>query len=230
MTVAGPRVLVCDDEPQILRALKIVLREAGFEASPAAIGRRGARRRGAAPAGRRDPRSGAARRQRRRGVPRAARAGAEMPIIMLSAVGEEDEKVARARGRRRRLRDQAVRAARARRAAARRAAAHGHGAADEPAIARRRPGDRSRRARRPARRARGPSHADRVRLLRTLARQPRAAADPPRAAQRGVGPGLRRRHADAAHPHRQPAPQDRAGAASRATSAPSPGVGYRFIG
>ena len=28
-------VLVCDDEPQILRALKVVLREAGFEAVPA---------------------------------------------------------------------------------------------------------------------------------------------------------------------------------------------------
>jgi len=27
----APRVLVCDDEPQILRALKIVLRDAGYE-------------------------------------------------------------------------------------------------------------------------------------------------------------------------------------------------------
>ena len=30
------RVLVCDDEPQILRALRVVLREAGFEVVPAA--------------------------------------------------------------------------------------------------------------------------------------------------------------------------------------------------
>ena len=30
-----PRVLVCDDESHIVRALKIVLREAGFEALPA---------------------------------------------------------------------------------------------------------------------------------------------------------------------------------------------------
>ncbi len=30
------RVLVCDDEPQILRALRVVLREAGFEALAAA--------------------------------------------------------------------------------------------------------------------------------------------------------------------------------------------------
>ena len=30
-----PRVLVVDDEPQIVRALKVVLREAGFQAVPA---------------------------------------------------------------------------------------------------------------------------------------------------------------------------------------------------
>ncbi len=33
-----PRVLVVDDEPQIVRALKVVLREAGFEAVPAETG------------------------------------------------------------------------------------------------------------------------------------------------------------------------------------------------
>jgi two-component system KDP operon response regulator KdpE len=32
----GPRVLVCDDEPQILRALRVVLRDAGFSVIPAA--------------------------------------------------------------------------------------------------------------------------------------------------------------------------------------------------
>ena len=31
MSAPAPRVLVCDDELQILRALKIVLRDAGFE-------------------------------------------------------------------------------------------------------------------------------------------------------------------------------------------------------
>ena len=30
-----PRVLVCDDEQQILRALRVILRDAGFEALPA---------------------------------------------------------------------------------------------------------------------------------------------------------------------------------------------------
>ena len=33
------RVLVCDDEPQILRALRIVLRDAGYAVVPAATGR-----------------------------------------------------------------------------------------------------------------------------------------------------------------------------------------------
>ena len=30
MNVGDPRVLVCDDEPQIVRALKVVLHDAGF--------------------------------------------------------------------------------------------------------------------------------------------------------------------------------------------------------
>jgi two-component system KDP operon response regulator KdpE len=34
--VTAQRILVCDDEPQILRALRIVLRDAGFDAVPAA--------------------------------------------------------------------------------------------------------------------------------------------------------------------------------------------------
>ncbi|HEX3616649.1 MAG TPA: response regulator transcription factor, partial [Solirubrobacteraceae bacterium] len=33
-----PRVLVVDDEPQIVRALRVILREAGFEALPAYTG------------------------------------------------------------------------------------------------------------------------------------------------------------------------------------------------
>ena len=35
-----PRVLVVDDEPQILRALRIILREAGFEVLQAATASR----------------------------------------------------------------------------------------------------------------------------------------------------------------------------------------------
>jgi two-component system KDP operon response regulator KdpE len=33
--LSGPRILVCDDEQQILRALRVILRDAGFEALPA---------------------------------------------------------------------------------------------------------------------------------------------------------------------------------------------------
>jgi len=33
-----PRILVCDDEPQIVRALRVILRDAGYEAVPASTG------------------------------------------------------------------------------------------------------------------------------------------------------------------------------------------------
>ena len=46
--VTRPRVLVCDDEPQILRALRVVLRDAGFDVVPASTAAGGARPRGAA--------------------------------------------------------------------------------------------------------------------------------------------------------------------------------------
>ncbi|HWP33257.1 MAG TPA: response regulator, partial [Solirubrobacterales bacterium] len=93
MTEDGrPTVLVCDDEPQILRALKVILREAGFEA----IGAETAR----------EALDSAALRQ-----PDAAivdlvlpdgdgievcaqlRSWSEMPILVLSAIGEEAQKV-----------------------------------------------------------------------------------------------------------------------------------------
>jgi two-component system KDP operon response regulator KdpE len=86
------RVLVCDDEPQILRALEVILRDAGYEAVPAATGEEALSRAAVRP-------------------PAAAildlmlpdtdgieltkqlREWSEMPIILLSAVGEEDAKV-----------------------------------------------------------------------------------------------------------------------------------------
>ena len=86
------RVLVCDDEPQILRALRVVLRDAGFEVLPAttaqeALDRAAVQPPDAAildlvlPAG-----SGI-------DVCRSLREWSRMPILVLSAVGEEDEKV-----------------------------------------------------------------------------------------------------------------------------------------
>jgi two-component system KDP operon response regulator KdpE len=86
------RVLACDDEPQILRALKVILRDAGFEAVPAESGEEALDLASVKP-------------------PAAAivdlmlpdidgievterlREWSEMPIIVLSAVGEEEAKV-----------------------------------------------------------------------------------------------------------------------------------------
>jgi two-component system KDP operon response regulator KdpE len=89
---ALPRVLVCDDEAQILRALKVILRDAGFETVPADSGEEALDLAAVKP-------------------PAAAivdlmlpdidgvevtkrlREWSEMPIIVLSAVGEEEAKV-----------------------------------------------------------------------------------------------------------------------------------------
>ena len=87
------RILVCDDEPQILRALRVVLRDAGFEVELAetaeqALDRAALRPPDAAildlllPDG-----TGVE-------VCRRLREWSQMPILVLSAVGEEDAKVA----------------------------------------------------------------------------------------------------------------------------------------
>jgi two-component system KDP operon response regulator KdpE len=87
-----PRVLVVDDEVQILRALKVVLREAGFEAVPAETGSQALDLAAVRP-----PEaaivdlvlpdmSGIE-------VTRSLRGWSEMPILVLSAVGEEEQKV-----------------------------------------------------------------------------------------------------------------------------------------
>jgi two-component system KDP operon response regulator KdpE len=88
----SPRVLVCDDEPQILRALKVILRDAGYEAVPAASGEEALDLAAVRP-----PEAaildlmlpdvdGVE-------VTRRLREWTEMPIVVLSAVGEEDRKV-----------------------------------------------------------------------------------------------------------------------------------------
>jgi two-component system KDP operon response regulator KdpE len=86
------RVLVCDDEPQILRALKVILREAGFEAVPAetaeeALDRAAVRPPDAAILDLVLPDGDGVE------VCREIRRWSRMPIIVLSAVGEEDAKV-----------------------------------------------------------------------------------------------------------------------------------------
>ena len=87
-----PRVLVVDDEPQIVRALKVVLREAGFEAVPAetaaeALDLAAVRPPDAAIVDLVLPDlDGIA-------VTRTLREWSDMPILVLSAVGEEEQKV-----------------------------------------------------------------------------------------------------------------------------------------
>jgi two-component system KDP operon response regulator KdpE len=87
-----PRVLVCDDEPQILRALRVILRDAGFEAVPSetaeeALDLVAVRPPDAAIIDLVLPDLDGVELCRR------LREWSEMPIIVLSAVGEEDAKV-----------------------------------------------------------------------------------------------------------------------------------------
>jgi two-component system KDP operon response regulator KdpE len=89
---APARVLVVDDEPQIVRALKVVLREAGFEAVPAetaaeALDLAAVRPPEAAIVDLVLPDLDGIE------VTRRLRAWSEMPILVLSAVGEETQKV-----------------------------------------------------------------------------------------------------------------------------------------
>jgi two-component system KDP operon response regulator KdpE len=86
------RVLVVDDEPQIVRALKVVLREAGFEAVPAetaseALDLAAVRPPEAAIIDLVLPDGDGVE------VTRTLRQWSEMPILVLSAVGEEEQKV-----------------------------------------------------------------------------------------------------------------------------------------
>ena len=76
LSANGPRVLVVDDEQQILRALRTSLRGAGYEVDTADTAESRARGRGDAPARRGDPRPRAPGRHRHRRLPRAAHAGA----------------------------------------------------------------------------------------------------------------------------------------------------------
>jgi two-component system KDP operon response regulator KdpE len=86
------QVLVCDDESQILRALRVILRDAGYEAIPADTGNEAldlaaVRRPDAAIVDLVLPDIDGVE------VCRRLREWSEMPIIVLSAVGEEDAKV-----------------------------------------------------------------------------------------------------------------------------------------
>jgi two-component system, OmpR family, KDP operon response regulator KdpE len=89
---SAARVLVCDDEVQILRALRVILRDADFEVVTAATAREAL---DSAAVGSPDaaildlvlPDGDGVE------VCRSIREWSDMPIIVLSAVGEEDQKV-----------------------------------------------------------------------------------------------------------------------------------------
>jgi two-component system, OmpR family, KDP operon response regulator KdpE len=86
------RVLVCDDEVQILRALRVILRDAGYEAVTAATGEEALDRASVKPPAAAildlmlPDLDGVE-------VTKRLREWSEMPIIVLSAVGEEEAKV-----------------------------------------------------------------------------------------------------------------------------------------
>jgi two-component system KDP operon response regulator KdpE len=93
MSARGPRVLVCDDEPQIVRALKVVLREAGFDVDATATAREAldaaaVRPHDAAVIDLMLPDGDGI------DVCRQLRSWSRIPIVVLSAVGDEDQKVA----------------------------------------------------------------------------------------------------------------------------------------
>jgi two-component system KDP operon response regulator KdpE len=90
--VSGRRVLVCDDEPQILRALRVVLRDAGFEVVPAETAQEALDRVAVQP-----PDAAILDLVLPDGdgieVCRSIRSWSTLPVILLSAVGDEEEKV-----------------------------------------------------------------------------------------------------------------------------------------
>ena len=92
MGAEAPRILVVDDEPQIVRALKVVLREAGFqvvaaETASEALDLVAVRPTEAAIIDLVLPDGDGVE------VTRRIREWSEMPILVLSAVGEEEQKV-----------------------------------------------------------------------------------------------------------------------------------------
>ena len=92
MTAPRRRVLVVDDEPQILRALRVVLRDAGFEAMPASTAQEALDLAALHP-----PDAAIVDLVLPDGdgieVTRTLREWTKAPIIVLSAMGEEEQKV-----------------------------------------------------------------------------------------------------------------------------------------
>jgi two-component system KDP operon response regulator KdpE len=92
MTVAAPRVLVVDDEPQIVRGLKIILRDAGYSVEAAET-----KAQAMVALGSRPPEALVLDLKLPDGegveICREVRRFSRLPILVLSAVGDEREKV-----------------------------------------------------------------------------------------------------------------------------------------
>jgi len=92
VSAAGRRILVCDDELQILRALKVVLREAGFEVEATATAQEALDAAAVRP-----PDAAIIDLMLPDGsgveVCRQLRSWSAIPIVVLSAIGDEDQKV-----------------------------------------------------------------------------------------------------------------------------------------
>ena len=207
-TTPKPKVMVCDDEHQILRALRVILRDAGFEALPASTAEEAL---DVAAVSHPDAAIIDLVLPDGDGVElcRRLREWSDIPLIVLSAVGDEDAKVrALAAGA-----DDYITKPFGPRELVARLNANLRRVRHEPEatmissdgleidLA---PPHRC------AQRRRGPPDPDRVRPAAPAGDQPRSADDPSRPTGVGLGPGICRRHAGAAGAHRQPAPQDRA--------------------
>ena len=221
------RVLVCDDEMQIRRALRVVLKDAGFEVTETADAAEALDAASVKP-----PDAAIIDLILPDGdgveVCRSIRSWSEMPILVLSAVGEEEQKV---RALEAGADDYVTKPFGPRELIARLKAALRRAGddADEPAITI--DGLEIDLAGHTVRRAGEEIHLTPIefRLLGTLARN-RGRLMTHRALLRGgLGTRLGGRHPDPAHAHRQPAAQDRPADGPRFIRT-DPGVGYRFEG
>ena len=205
---SGRRILAVDDELQILRALKLVLRSAGYEVLTAANMEEALDVAAVSPVDAAivdlllPDGDGIELCQR-------LREWSSMPIIVLSAVGEEGEKV---RALRSGADDYVTKPFGPQELVARLEAVLRRSSPEpeESVIDIERARGRFRRSRRAAGRRGDPPDSDRIRAAARPRPQPGAAADASGAADRGVGPGVRRRHHGAARPDRESQAQARA--------------------
>jgi len=205
---SGRRILAVDDERQILRALKLVLRSAGYEVVTAANMEEALDVAAVSPVDAAivdlllPDGDGIELCQR-------LREWSSMPIIVLSAVGEEGEKV---RAFRSGADDYVTKPFGPQELVARLQAVLRRSSPEpEQSVIESNGIEVDFAAHICAARRRGdPPDADRIRAAARPRPQPGATADPPGAPHRGVGPGVRRRHHGAARPDRQSQAQARA--------------------